>query len=641
MINDTNANNTPSSTKTNTASAENKSYTPNPGRGGLANLASRLHLGNQRSQQQNTARNVFEALYAIVNNGSYQAGELDLLLLDNSISNVALSGIVFALAVPESKVILTSLVLVEGSETKNIKPIKTEGRADGRELTVIELERPATDLYDAETSAAVKELVYGTLTNTAYDIIDVGATIIPKEITHGKTVAELTSSEAMANTLFFIVNSIQTAMIDVTDNRDRMFSVSWATEDRSARIRANIDLNPAPEFTAALLPIRADVAITIGASTNDNGNSSKFNVSTDISKALGYLDLVYVDKTVAAAALQGESGRFVDPNTITQMYAPRFIITRLDTLIPLVTPELSLLALASTLAMSKGNAWMGLLKPKYGIRNSRDLRDAGAIGFEATHLTDGNVSARIDIKSDDFNSNPGNLVDFITTVMHTNLTYSQDIVECSDLGSIDSLFLAAAIGNPGAIDKVFRHCDNLTDNRFSTMFSRTEAIATYSNTLIPIGYYYDQEGVQRDLRTYDYLAILNTYGETDLPLVEKFANATERNDSDSYYRASVIKDILVNTLGSSVVIKAFAHRIDWNANFLTTLARAISDAGFTVESNSVGAYSATTNRRGNVAALNNAVHYQGGSSFYTSGLNGQRVGGVARGQIYAPYNSRQ
>jgi hypothetical protein len=599
-------------------------------RGGIASINARMYMGNSRSQQQNVAKNVDDALIELTKVG-YSGSAVELIFLDNSVARVALSATLLLVRIKDK--VIVSTVLIEGSETTHIKPIRVEYPG----IPNIELQRPATDLYDNVTTAAVEELVRSAFPGEAIDVIDVGANIVPTEVTDGRTVQDLIKSEELKLILFFAVNNLFAKQIQLTGDTDRVFNVGWAVTDKQSRVRANIDKNPAPVYNAAGLPVRADVAITLSSTTTDSGNSSKFDAAQDLTVVTGYMDLTYVDPRDAAQLQSQKTGVIIDPASFTQSYLPRFVITRADSLLQLVTPELSLLAIATTPnALSRDNAWIGLFAPKYGRKSGSDLSDVGALGFEALHLTEHQVPARIDVKSDSFASNPANLVDFITTAMFQNVAYSMDILECSDLGAIDSMYLAAAAGNVGATNAVIAHADALTNGHFSAIWTGGP-IAYYNEVIVPIGYYDDKDGVRQDLRTYDYLAMLNTYGASDASIVEKFAENFDRTNTPSYYRAANIKDILVATLGSSVTVKGFAHRIDWNPNFLTTLITAIANAGLVVESNSIGAYSANSSRRGNVGALDNAIKYQNLQGFMNYGNNNFN-GTFARAQFHNPYN---
>jgi hypothetical protein len=599
--------------------------------GSFANLKNNLHFGNVRGQQQNVTQFVYSAVKEIANAKGLNL-EVALEILDNTVVQVGLSAIVFSHK--HGNNVYFSTLLIEGSETTTLKPIKVQFQ--GRDFT--ELARPATDFYDATTTHAIIDSLRTTYPGSAVEIIDVGANVISRVVTIGKSVADLVKSTEMDLYVFYAINNILAAKLD--DTNEATFNVSVAVSDRNARVRAQIDKNPAPIVSASGLPIRSDVSITISATTGDSLNGAKFVSSDDITVINGYMDLSYIDARVAAALQSQITGVAVDPSSITQTYMPRFVMTRVDSLLPVYNAEFSLLAIASSLAMSRDNAWMDLFKPRYGRKPGLDLTDVGALGFEAVHLTEDGQAARIDVKSDDFSGNINNLVEYLSTSMFTAINYSMDIVECSDTGGIDSLYLAAATGVPSAIDAVIRHADQLTGGRFSEIWEGG-AIATYNNVIVPMGYYEDKDGVLRDLRTYDYLAMLNKWGETDINLVQKFSEAFDKINEDPYYRLSVLKDLLVNTIGSSVNVTSFAHRIDWDPTFLTTLVTAIANAGFIVESNSIGAYSANVNRRGNAAALQQGVKYNNGvTNFMTYSGNSGHSGGFNAAQRFNPYQGR-
>lgn len=596
-----------------------KSQIQNTGRGGLVGLTSRLNnTGNTRGITHEFTEACFDAISKMILNRSLSYPATATLLDNKSNMALALSTIVLYVFSEDKKFVAASGLMIEGS--RRLNPINITGHGQ----TPIQIDRPAAECYDSETSRLIMEVAAEDFPGAT--LIDAGVNIIPLNVASQEN---LENSAELSGLLFHALNAAIITLNQAIGSTEFILSAAELITDRTVQLTANIDPNPASQLqTASGRPVRTDVIITTAAAVSENNNVSKFSKETDITIAGLYIDLAYID----SASIPTQSGPYAQVVERTQRYRARAVVTTADTNLAVVTMEGVLLGLSSVTAMDRDNAWMRLFTPRYN-KSGIDLRDIGAIGYECTHLTQDGQPARIDTRSDAFASNNANLAELLNAAIFPGLIYSMDILPCDDLGWIYSAFLAAARGNTAAINEIIQSCDNLTSNEFSKIWRAGTPIANYDNTLVPVGYYTDNNGEKRDLRDYDYLAMLNIMGpKGDMAAVEDFSDFFDQAGIPEMVRLNKYIERLRTIIGPSLEIKGFAHRITFNNEFLIAFNNALAKVGFAVRTNSVGVFVAGSGRRGNTNVLQQPSI--GNAGYFNYGNQG---GGYANA-TFSPYS---
>lgn len=348
------------------------------------------------------------------------------------------------------------------------------------------------------------------------------------------------------------------------------------------QVVARVEFSRNHEENLVGLPIRSDIITTMFAQTQTD---SQFDLkqTRQLTRVVGYIDLMYQPAAAgfAQAPQMQMGGMFQQPPMATQMYQPRFVMTAVDTQTDAVTMELQLLALSSALYLNRGMHWSGTFRGHKGKGNDIDLKDLGALGYEVNLSGDVNAKPdRLETRSAEFGD--AEMRQLISMLIAPKLIYTLDIEEAGELSWINQTFIAAANGNENARTAILQAANNLTMGHFQTLFPIDGQVCYDDQDRIHLGYYYDREGNRRDLREFDYVAILNLAGKTNPKLVEAW-EATHRNINVALeIRLDQRKAILRQLISGDIVIKGFARRVSFDNAFLDALSAAIVKSGLNV-----------------------------------------------------------
>lgn len=559
---------------------------------GLASLNSRLSRPMSRSAASEGVMKLHNSFKTILEEevAPKEVG-FRLIVLDGANAMLALSSILvcFSQTFQGREHVAVHTLLIESS-----------GRLVNRTINVggqnVEIQTVPGDVADDNMWAKVQQAVTEGYGRTV-EVHDAGATVVPSEL-------NVEDSFHVRQCLYGAVQATYSTMVNHGIIEEEPFSAKWVTQQDV--LSARLDFYPEQPQTAAGLPVRSDVLVTLQGVIAGQGQSQAER-ALDITRVDGFIDLVY-------SPPQGQMGfqpygMAQMPQQITQHYVPRFVMTQVSSEISAVTMELQLLAMSTSTLLVNGSGgiapWMNSFKPRYNA-GALDLRDVGAVGYEVNLTGDVNAKPdRIDTKADSFTQQ--SLYQLIYTALHPKLMYSMDIEEVSDLSWINLAFIAAARGDQDAIRLIIQSADRLTNNNFSRIFNGSEAIAQDDNNRVHLGYYIDQAGARRDLRDIDYLAMLNWVGSKDMTAVKQWSETFDRRDIPMEIRLERRQKILEHLLGTSLHVKGFARRITFNPNFILALNQACDAAGLKIrpgnivqDFNGVGQY-------GDANALNFAI----------------------------------
>lgn len=452
----------------------------------------------------------------------------------------------------------------------------------------IEVMLVAGDVFDGymygKVEAAVAEAYGRTIT-----VHDAAASVIPLEL----KVDDLTH---LRRVMFNAAAAVYGVLESVLGAKEDRFSLTQVDKNAGMTM-ARLDYAPGKVESAAGLPIRSDVSVTLQAQENIRGQGQPgqgMEQVRDLAQIHGYVDLVYDP----SSSQMNPMAPFGQPQQTTQLYHPRYVITLADTCVDSVDLERILLGLSSAALLSVNNAWAGVYRKRYV--QGPDLRDIGAVGYEANLMGTANPAdmKRIDTSVDTFG--PQQLHQLLSAVMYPGLIYSMDIEEVSDLSWIHLTFIAAASGVTDARQAIIEAADTLTGGHFSRYFPQGALIANDDNNRIHLGYYIDQTtSERRDIRTIDYLAMLNMCGANDLATVVEYADTFDRTDIPLEYRLDRRAKILRNLIGDNLKFKGFARRITFNPEFIMALQAGVHDAGLVIRPSNTIQDFGSAGQRGN------------------------------------------
>lgn len=348
---------------------------------------------------------------------------------------------------------------------------------------------------------------------------------------------------------------------------------------------ATLAFNQNQQANAVGEPVRTDVYISYAEvlGTNQGGKQPGERVSLNSGERTqqtfgigGFMDLLWdpANPQVTQNPYQMAMQNYNQQPQSTHLYTPRFVITKLDAKVLNTLPG-QLLGLVTSLTLRNAGNWIGAFRRPH--TNEFDMRDVGAIGIEAN--LDKNPSgfgSRIDTRSESFTTQQ--LAALVQAFIRPNLAVSMDVAECGPETWLTSVFLAAARGSADANEAILSAASLLTNGRFNyagpTVFNE--------NNRIHMGYYVDKNGVRRDVRDVDYLAIANMFGETDPVQIREWSDTFTRTEYHQDLRLAARRQILESAIGGSVTYTGFAERVTFAGPFMDALEKAVVATGLTI-----------------------------------------------------------
>ena len=423
------------------------------------------------------------------------------------------------------------------------------------------------------------------------------ACVVPRDFNINDQTAVYTLA---ANALFAASSELETSGPNFID-------LNLANADRDSNLQVRVAFGNTQINNAVQQPVRNDVAIDFTAAPNNqNQNAQQLSVErvSGISRLGGFIDLVWDPVQMAQAPIWGQA---VQQNNY-QRYSARFVATSLESQSVLTIPA-QLLALIPALSLLENNQWVQAFRQN-SFNAEADMHDIGAVGIEANF--DGNpngIGTRIDTKADSFR--PEHLYKLISAVFRQGLHISLDVAECGPDTWFNDVFAAAAEGNPRANQAIIDAAQTLTNGNFLKYFPGGP-VAKDDNNRIQLGHYGDRNGVRRDIRDIDYLAILNLVGEKDMEVVQKWSDSFLLVNRPLPLRLADRKRIITGIF-SDVVFTGFARRVTFEPSFIEALAKGAADAGMVIRP--VTSYADMGNYERAVAGFNGAALMNSGGVF--------------------------
>lgn len=468
---------------------------------------------------------------------------------------------------------------------------------------VIEIPTVAGDAYTESLWEKVRAEVQGGDKNV--DVYDAVASVIPREL----------SPDDEHRTHMVLMFAVEACYRILQESMGTSTPFCLEAIPKSDRIVAKVDANPQPVETPTGLPIRSDIAIHLSASETSNQNDPFAAPTQDITSIDGYVDLVYAHPPIPVHGMP----------PVTQHYYPRLVITNIESRLGALTLEIFLLAIHTSTLLGKNLAWANCFLPR--ISGGDTLRDIGAIGLEMPALT-GDPSKPAMIKSSALSNE--DFYTLITTAIHPSLSYSIDVEESGCNSWLTGVFTAAAMGDATANRVIINAADNLTNGAFSKCY-QGGALVNDDVNRIHLGYYTDQRTLaKRDIRSLDYLGVLNWIGQSDMQQViewdSTFTDANLNPDVRLQKRTKLIEKFFTDCK-----IKGYARRLTFTADFIVALNRAVTMVDRQIQPTNIQFDMGGNQRRGGEAMAGYAVDPRamaGSFNYASSGGGSSFVGSM-------------
>ena len=480
-------------------------------------------------------------------------------ILDNTSNLLPLSAILVCFTVSHANVNYCGVfqLVVEGSGSRlanRFVPINGQN---------IEIDVVAGDVVEGTQWARVQTFLTEAF-GAKMQFLNAGAMVLPVELSPDDKVH-------LHRVLFDATQALYTVMENDVTTLEAPLTIKDI--DAGTSLSATLDYSPPALDDDVGMPVRSDISIILRASLNNTGGAIPHEQVRELTRVDGYIEPVYNEP--------GQQPWGAPP--ISQRYNPRFVITNMTTETDAVTPELQLLALSTATLLSKNMAWGGTFRPRYNTQGV-DLHDIGAIGYEVNLTGDPTAKPdRVDTKADSFSN--ASLYALLSQTFNDAVIYSMDIDEVGPLAWLHQNFIAAANGDAGAYTAIIEAANRLTNGTFQN-FWNGGPIAVDDLNRVHLGYYTGLDGVRRDIRDVDYLALLNLLGEKDMGSVinwsKTFDDTSIPLEIRLEQRAKLLKGLL-----PGLQIKGYARRITWYPEFINALNSAAAAAGLVIRPNNL------------------------------------------------------
>jgi hypothetical protein len=432
------------------------------------------------------------------------------------------------------------------------------------------------DAYDNEFKAVVAGAIARQFPNTnTQTMFDAEAQVVPV----GYDFKDLALVRAT------LANALRAAGTVLNSNATNFKDYSLEGSAAGLNSVATLSFNQNQQANAVGEPVRTDVYISYaevrgqaqqGKQPGERVSLNSGERSEQVFGIGGFMDLLWdpANPQVGQNPYQAALQQYQQQPQSSHLYTPRLVITKLDTKVLNTLPG-QLLGLVTALTLRSNGNWIGSFRRPHS--NEFDMRDIGAIGIEAN--LDKNPSgfgSRIDTRSESFT--PQQLASLVQAFIRPNLAISMDVAECGPETWLTSVFLAAARGSADANEAILSAAQLLTNGKFN--YAGPAVFA--ENNRIHMGYYVDKNGVKRDLRDVDYLAIANMFGETDPVQIREWSDTFTRTEYPLDLRMHARRRILESAVGGSVFYTGFAERVTFSGPFLDALEKAVVATGLTI-----------------------------------------------------------
>lgn len=409
-------------------------------------------------------------------------------------------------------------------------------------------------------------------------VVYAGGRILPQEL-------KSEDSAHIARVLHEVDQALLTAMEQqVVGASAAVVNVGMFLQD-GARATVAIDPTPTERDNSVGMPVRSSINIQLRATKNVSIAQQNQSLNQrDQDLTLTRVD-AYIDPTFDTRHLQ-QTPAWPGQPTPTQRFIPRVMISALESVQDLQTPEMGLLAIATTTALTQnpGN-WANSLRPAHAAGMSADLArmtDIGALGL-VVPLNPQDPTDLVKIPTNPKNFGTSDFESLIESSFIKDPIFSLIVEESGERSWLTDMYQYAANGDPSAVEQIIRTADNLTNGQFSRLWTAKGGgqIVYNDQNRIHLGYFVDVSGKRVDLLHADTLAMLNLFAEKDIQVAYDWIQTFNPASGTLEARLATREQTLRNTF-SQVTVKGYGRTVTFYRDFLETLMQAIHAAGLEI-----------------------------------------------------------
>lgn len=475
--------------------------------------------------------------------------------------------------------------------------------------TQVEVIRPASVAYNEYLIREVLKKVSQAFPNTV--LFNAEATIVPAgfNVEDKKAMHALAANAALATATELEVRKPNFVDLNIANN----------AHDSSLLVRLSFDKKTVSDAVGQ--PMRSDFEINFQSQLNTSGQNQAPNNGERTSKVAslnGFIDLVWAP----AQEMLGMGQYMLTPQQqmlAKQKYVARVVLSNVECDYLNTLPSF-LMALVPMMSIRDNNNWYNAFKPRHYNDGKIDMYDIGALNYEANLENNPNgVGEFIDTKLESFTIEK--TAQLLASTIRPGVVFSMDVPDCGPQTWYTSVFAAAQNTATGqdATQAIFNAAIQITNGRFKEFFPSGGKIFADNGDRIHLGHYEDADGVLRDIRDFDYLAVLNRMNG-DMEAVKTWSDSFTQLQIPVAKRLSDRKRIIMS-IAKRAEITGFATRVTFSNEFVLALASGCAAAGMTTRIDTGMIGTSFNSDRGVAGFAANALVPFGQTSIFNNGMN--------------------
>lgn len=453
----------------------------------------------------------------------------------------------------------------------------------------IEDRQYASNAYDKEFVAAAHALIVqrSAFTRNGVAPIFAEATLIPR-------IADLENEEETGRMLTNGLLACRTVLQMNSDNwTDFRIPVLQNGQQLHLRSKVKVDRRQAHRRDYMSLPVRNDITIALETNIHQPqqqqfyGQQPQKKVNnTILGHVTAFMDMVYVGRGNNPMGM-GFGQAWQPP------YALTCVITSLESN-QLTTINGQGMVLASAFSLYQDNIALSALNPIPGKKD--DMHNIGTLNIESNVVAnpDGmnqqvammglaqQRGVEVDVQSANFNE----VSQYMAMLFNPRFSLAFDVSECGADTWLNSVFVAAALGNKDANQAIFDSWNIMTEGKFGSNLTAMNLMGQpffTSAGRILMGHYTNPEGQLRDIRDFDHLAMQTILGRNDPLAVQRWTNARHNLGLAENVRFHEQRTLIQHAAQTDEVnFTGLAHRLNVNMNVMTALSKALSECNLRI-----------------------------------------------------------
>ena len=495
-------------------------------------------------------------------------------LVDQDLMDVDYSGIVVAFPYvldTGEKVVSVHTLIIEDNEDP-----APPAEFPGPNGVVYYVPQTPGDSYNSVYYERVRSIVRSSFDPNVYHYVDAHASVVYTEVNPDNDIE-------VDEILRYVANALIGSISLSTGRNGDEGLIQFINENRGA-LKASLALQPGANVRQPDgLMARSDYAVTTSVENLDGRKGRNRKGQLQLSTVSGFVDLTYIEPDpLSLQPVVDAMGRLIPPPP-PKYYQATAIITNIS------SPNRQTIStvftgLANATILSENSLFLELFRPQRGVKGDMDIRDIGAVGYDLPFLTEDKKRRKIDTKSKEFIDNQG-FERLVTSIISPKLAFAIDIPEVGPLSWMLVLLRDAAGARGEAIrlqaqNQIVQICNSLSNGRFSSYY-HNESIIESAHRRVILGVFTEAETQRKvDLRTVDYLAILNEFGtlEDAVLLYDKAANDTREPDAKRIHdMVGLLSEAVFNS--HDIRVRGYAQRMFFTGAFIKAFTTAMRESG--------------------------------------------------------------